>query len=169
MDHPLLVSKIHPEAVIPSRGSSGAVGYDLYSVSDAVILPQERLMIPTGITLKIPPGYYGRIAPRSGYSYKHGIDVLAGVIDPDYQGEISVILLNTSKDIPFDVSKGQRIAQLVLEKCSVPPVIVVDDGVMDKIHKDNDFREYTFKMENTNEGVAHKKRGKGGFGSTGTH
>jgi len=166
MDHPLLIAKIHPEAVIPSRGSSGAVGYDLYSVSDVAIPPQERLMISTGITVKIPPGYYGRIAPRSGYAHKNGIDVLAGVIDPDYRGEVRVILLNTSKDTPFEISKGQRIAQLVLEKCGVPPVVVVDQGVL---VKNIDFRNYTFNMEITNERVIHKARGGGGFGSTGTH
>jgi len=166
MDHPLLIAKLHPEAVIPSRGSSGAVGYDLYSVINTMIPPQTRATIPTGVMIKIPPGHYGRIAPRSGYAHKDGIDVLAGVIDPDYQGEVRVILLNTSKDTPFEISKGQRIAQLVLEKCSVPPVIVVDQGV---IIKDIDFGDYTFKMEVTNERIIHKTRGEGGFGSTGTH
>lgn len=166
MDHPLLISKVHPEAVIPSRGSSGAVGYDLYSVLNTEIPPQGRITIPTGIVMKIPPGHYGRIAPRSGYAHKNGIDVLAGVIDPDYQGEVRVILLNTSKDTPFNISKGQRIAQLVLEKCSVPPVIVVEPDV---ITKHIDFGEYTFKMEITNERFIHKTRGEGGFGSTGTH
>lgn len=167
MDHPLLISKIHPKATIPSRGSSGAVGYDLYSVSDDVIPPQERVMIPTGITVKIPPGYYGRIAPRSGYAYKYGIDVLAGVIDPDYRGEIGVILLNTSRDTPFEVSVGQRVAQLVLERCSVPPVVVVDQDVL---IKGVDLGDYTFKIENVNKrSFVREARGEGGFGSTGTH
>lgn len=166
MDHPLLIAKLHPEAVIPSRGSSGAVGYDLYSVLNTEILPQQRTTIPTGISVKIPPGHYGRIAPRSGYAHKDGIDVLAGVIDPDYKGEVRVILLNTSKDTPFEISKGQRIAQLVLEKCSVPPVVVVNPDV---IAKYIDFSDYTFKMGATNERVIHKTRGEGGFGSTGTH
>lgn len=168
MDHPLLVQKIHPEATIPSRGSSGSVGYDLYSVVNTEIPPQGRAAIPTGIVIRIPPGHYGRIAPRSGYANKNGIDVLAGVIDPDYEGEIGAILYNTSGDTSFKVSKGQRIAQLVLEKCSVPPVVVVDEAMM---KDDCNFNGYIFKLEPYERTVHNMrvKRGDGGFGSTGTH
>jgi dUTP pyrophosphatase len=169
MDYPLLVHTIHPGAIIPSRGSSGSVGYDLYSVMNIVIPPQERKMISTGIVIRIPPGHYGRIAPRSGYAYKSGIDVLAGVIDPDYRGELRVILYNTSNDTSFEVSKGQRVAQLVLEKCSVPPVVVVDEVMM---KDDCNFNDYIFNVKPVCERVEHierVKRGEGGFGSTGTH
>lgn len=152
-----MVAKIDPRATIPSRGSDGSVGYDLYSVDTITIEPQTRTMISTGIKVKIPRGHYGRIAPRSGYAFKYGIDVLAGVIDPDYEGEIRVILYNTSKNVPFEVSPGQRIAQLIIEKCSTPDVFVMTETQL----------KIAFETQRPLNGGS--VRGDGGFGSTGTH
>jgi dUTP pyrophosphatase len=80
-----------------------------------------RAIVGTGITVVLPPGVYGRVAPRSGLAAKHCINVGAGVIDPDYTGEIKVILFNHGlKD--FEIKKGDRIAQLILERCETPPI-----------------------------------------------
>jgi dUTP pyrophosphatase len=137
----LLVKTLHPAAKIPRRESQGAAGYDLSSAVDVTIPPGGRAVVATGIAIAVPEGTYGRVAPRSGLAAKHGIDVLAGVIDEDYRGEVSVILLNTGS-AAFSIAAGDRIAQLVLEKNATPLVAVVTD------------------LEST-------ARGGGGFGSTG--
>ena len=85
----LLVKKLVDGAQLPIRSSEGAVGYDLHSVNGYVILPGRRAIVSTGISVQLPPGVYGRVAPRSGLAVKNGIDVGAGVIDPDYTGELS--------------------------------------------------------------------------------
>jgi dUTP pyrophosphatase len=129
-------------AQIPTKGSEHSAGYDLYSCYNALIYPQERMLIKTGIVLEIPEGHYGRIAPRSGLALKNGIDVMAGVIDSDYRGEVGVILYNTDKNIPFHVKIGDRIAQLIIEKY------------------------YTFDIQKV-ETLNLSERGSNGFGSTG--
>jgi len=110
------IKKLSENAKLPIRGSEWAAGYDLFAAKDDVVFAQKRTLIPTDIALSIPSGYYGRIAPRSGLAYKHGIDVLAGVIDADYRGNLGVILYNTNI-VEFRVNKGDRIAQLIIEKC----------------------------------------------------
>jgi dUTP pyrophosphatase len=136
------VKKLTYDAIVPTRGSDGAVGYDLYSSEDAVVPCQAgRALVGTGITVVLPQGVYGRVAPRSGLAVKHCINVGAGVIDPDYTGEIKVVLFNHG-DKDFEVKKGDRIAQLVLERCETPPI------------------EEISIVEDT-------ERGSGGFGSTG--
>jgi dUTP pyrophosphatase len=76
------------EAYLPTRGSARAAGYDLYSIEDKVITAQGKSLIKTGLSIAIPSGNYGRIAPRSGLALKNFIDVGAGVIDEDYRGEV---------------------------------------------------------------------------------
>lgn len=137
----LLVKKLVPEAIVPARGSDGAAGYDLSSVVDVVVPALGRVAVSTGLAIRTPSGTYGRIAPRSGLAYKYGLDVMAGVCDIDYVGEYKVILFNTSER-DYIIKKGDRIAQLILEKIMTPEVVLVDD------------------LEDTN-------RGAGGFGSTG--
>ena len=119
---PLGVKKLCYDAIVPTRGSDGAVGYDLYSSEDAVVPCQAgRALVGTGISISLPDDVYGRVAPRSGLAVKHCINVGAGVIDPDYTGEIKVVLFNHGlKD--FEIKKGDRIAQLVLERCETPPI-----------------------------------------------
>lgn len=138
------IKKIHPEAIIPTKGSVDAAGYDLHSSIDGILQPGERKLIPTNISMVIPKGWYGRIAPRSGLAYKHGIDVLAGVIDSDYRGNIGVILYNTDLDKPFEFKTGDRIAQIIFEK-----------------HANALFVEFQELGEST-------ERGDAGYGSTGT-
>ena len=86
----------------------------------------ERGIVNTGIAATIPIGTYGRIAPRSGLAVKHGIQTGAGVIDPDYTGELKVILFNQGSE-KFEIKQGDRIAQLILEKCETPLIEEVTD------------------------------------------
>ena len=137
----LRVKKLNQNATLPTRGSGGAVGYDLYSTEEVVVPPTHRALVGTGIAIVLPVGVYGRVAPRSGLAVKHGIQVGAGVIDPDYTGEIKVVLFNHG-DKDFEVKKGDRVAQLILERCETPEVEEVGT-------------------------VEETERGAGGFGSTG--
>ena len=121
----LLVTRLTPNASLPARGTPGAAGYDLYSTDGYVVLPGHRVVVSTGIAVQLPPGTYGRIAPRSGLAVKHGLDTLAGVIDPDYTGELKVVLVNTDMRIPFVIKPGYRVAQLILENYTHVDVVEV--------------------------------------------
>lgn len=138
----LRIQKLSDKATIPTRGSEWSAGLDLYAASAATIPPQGRAVIPTDLSIACPKGTYGRIAPRSGLTVKHGIDVGAGVIDADYRGPVGVVLFNLGHKT-FSIQPGDRIAQLVLEQIVMAPIEVVED------------------LEATT-------RGAGGFGSTGT-
>jgi dUTP pyrophosphatase len=121
----LNITRLVSNAQLPVRGSSEAAGYDLFSTDSYVVLPGRRVVVSTGITVQFPPGTYGRIAPRSGLAVKHGLDTLAGVIDPDYTGEIKVVLQNLDMSQPFVIRPGYRIAQLILENFTVADVVEV--------------------------------------------
>jgi dUTP pyrophosphatase len=110
------IKLLNEDAKIPTRANLTDAGADLYSSENVEIDTGCRKLISTGIFLEIPEGYYGRIAPRSGLAVKNGIDTLAGVIDSSYRGEVKVALLNTDKDFSFHIKKGDRIAQLIIEK-----------------------------------------------------
>ena len=135
------VKKLKPEATLPRRQTKDSVGYDLCSAEAQTLGPGERLAIKTGIAVTVPAGTYGRVAPRSGLAVKFGINVMAGVIDPDYTGEILTVLINHT-DTPFAVAPGDRIAQLICEAVSLPSVVEVSE-------------------------LAATERGAKGFGSTG--
>jgi len=137
----LCVKRLTKDAIIPTRGSDASVGYDLYSTDKIIIPSTHRALVGTGVAILMPNGVYGRVAPRSGLAVKHGIQVGAGVVDPDYTGEVMVVLFNHG-DKDFEVKKGDRIAQLILEKCETPRVEEI--GVLEETD-----------------------RGSGGFGSTG--
>lgn len=113
------IKKLSDKAVIPSKGSVGAAGYDLYTTESYELKPGERKAFKTDIALAIPEGFYGRVAPRSGLAVKHGIDVLAGVIDSDYRGEILVALINLGdKPVQLPIVKDGKetaIAQIIFE------------------------------------------------------
>ena len=111
------IKKLSDKAKIPSQASKSAAGYDLYAAEEVLVNTLGRKLVKTNISISIPEGYYGRIAPRSGLAYKNGIDVLAGVIDSDYRGDIGVILFNTDSNLDFLVNVGDRIAQIIIEKC----------------------------------------------------
>jgi dUTP pyrophosphatase len=135
------VKLIHPNAKVPTRGSPGAAGFDLYAVESAVVVPGAHVLIATGVCFEILLGWYGRVAPRSGLAVKFGINVHAGVIDSDYRGEVSVALINHG-DTTWEIKVGDRIAQIVFEKCW--------DGGLIEIEE-----------------LSQTKRGEGAYGSTG--
>ena len=110
------VKRLSSDAIIPTRNKEYDAGYDLYSIESGTLEPKQRKLFKTGISMSIPKGYYGRIADRSGNAYKLGTHTLAGVIDCPYRGDIGVILYNTS-DTVATVNKGDRIAQIIIEKC----------------------------------------------------
>jgi dUTP pyrophosphatase len=136
------VKLLNEKAKAPERATANAAGYDIFSCSDYVIYPHTRVLLKTGISVELPEGYYGRVAPKSGLALNHGIDVMAGVIDSDYRGEISVILYNTDKDNLYVVKSGDKIAQLIIEKYYPFGLQVVDE-------------------------LSESERGSDGFGSTG--
>uniref|UniRef100_A0A060T194 Deoxyuridine 5'-triphosphate nucleotidohydrolase n=1 Tax=Blastobotrys adeninivorans TaxID=409370 RepID=A0A060T194_BLAAD len=139
----LRVKLLTATAKAPTRGSALAAGYDLYASEGVVVKGRGRAMVPTGIAIAVPEGTYGRVAPRSGFAVKNGINTGAGVIDYDYRGEVRVLLFNHSDD-DFEIKAGDRIAQLVLERIVNPPVEVAET------------------LDDT-------ERGAGGFGSTGVN
>lgn len=130
-------------ATLPTRGSVLSAGYDIYASEKAVIPAQGQGLVGTDISVAVPIGTYGRVAPRSGLAVKHGISTGAGVIDADYRGEVKVVLFNHSKK-DFSIQKGDRIAQLVLEKIVMADIKQISAEELDIT-----------------------ARGEGGFGSTG--
>lgn len=160
----LEVKRCFDDADIPHRGSDLAAGYDLRAHSyafivdgkvgetiklgdnedDVLIVPaNSRCLVNTGIAVAVPTGCYGRVAPRSGLALKNGIGIGAGVIDEDYRGEVGVVLFNLNSE-PFEVKKGDRIAQFICERIVYP------------------------ELEEVNE-LDVTDRGNGGFGSTGSN
>lgn len=133
--------KLHGAAQLPTRGSPYAAGLDLYAVEDVTLPAGARAMVRTGLAVAIPRGFYGRIAPRSGLAVNYGIDVLAGVIDSDYRGEIVCALVNHGAE-SFTLKAGQRMAQLIVEAIITPAP------------------QWAEALDETS-------RGAGGFGSTG--
>ncbi|CAG8479818.1 12754_t:CDS:2 [Funneliformis mosseae] len=122
----LLVKRLTSKAKLPFRGSGQAAGYDLFSAADIVIPAEGKALVPTDISIGIPEGTYGRVAPRSGLALKNFLDCGAGVIDSDYRGPLGVLLFNHSKR-DHQVKEGDRIAQLILERIRTPNVIEVDE------------------------------------------
>jgi dUTP pyrophosphatase len=109
---------------LPAPATAGSVGVDLHAAltADAVLAPGERVLIPTGISIAVPPGYEAQVRPRSGLALRHGIVLpnAPGTIDSDYRGEIKVILCNLGEEA-FTVRRGDRIAQLV-----IAPVMIAE-------------------------------------------
>ena len=114
----ILVTKLDNDAVIPTYAKPGDAGADLYSISDLVLAPGERALVRTGLAIALPNGYVGLVHPRSGLGLKNGISVVntPGTIDAGYRGEIGVVLINHDLHESFQVKKGDRIAQLVIQK-----------------------------------------------------
>ncbi|MDR2498497.1 MAG: dUTP diphosphatase [Tannerellaceae bacterium] len=131
--------------LLPNYSTDGAAGMDIRAnISEEIILqPMERRLIPTGLYVAIPAGYEAQMRPRSGLALKHGITLLnsPGTIDSDYRGEIGVILINLS-NVPFKISDGERICQMV-----IAPYVKVEWNEVDSLDE--------------------TMRGQGGFGHTG--
>lgn len=121
---------LDPDLPLPSYAHEGDAGLDLRAREAAVVTAGGgRALVPTGISIAIPVGWAGFVLPRSGLALKHGIGVVnaPGLIDAAYRGEIKVILLNTDPTEPFHIHRGDRIAQLVLQRVEEVQWQVVDD------------------------------------------
>ena len=112
-------------AIAPSKGTAWAAGFDLYAAYDYKIPPGGKLLALTDIAIHLPPGTYGRIAPRSSMAAGFHIDVGAGVIDADYCGNVGVVLFNHAQTAYY-IQRGFRIAQLICEKIEYPKLVEVD-------------------------------------------
>ena len=135
--------RIHPEATLPAYAHASDAGMDVRSVEDVTIPVGGRALVHTGLVMELPPRYEAQVRPRSGLALRHGVTVLntPGTIDAGYRGEVGVILANFG-DAPFEVKKGDKIAQLVIAPVTQPVIVEVAD-------------------------VNETDRGAGGFGSTG--
>lgn len=122
----MLVKKLSEYATLPTKGSSLAAGYDLYAAADYTVKARGKEMVRTDLSILLPSGTYGRVAPRSGLAWKHSIDVGAGVIDEDYRGPLNVILFNFG-DLDFEIKRGDRVAQLICEKIQQTYLVEVGD------------------------------------------
>lgn len=144
MNATLQVKRIDPGLPLPSYAHEGDAGLDLYSAEDVVLQPFERKLVPTGIAVAIPEGHAGFVQPRSGLAARLGLSFVntPGLIDSHYRGEIKVAAINLDPQTPITISRGDRIAQLVIQP--VTTVRVVET-----------------------EGLQPTARGEGGFGSTG--
>jgi len=135
------IKKLAKDAIPPKYFREGDAGMDLYANENVIIPPQERKLVSTGIAMALPFGYAGLIWDRSGMAANHGIKSMGGVIDANYRGEIKVVLHNLSAQ-PFQVEKGMRIAQMLIQPVEQKEMVEVQE------------------LDET-------ERGKGAFGSTG--
>jgi dUTP pyrophosphatase len=124
----LRVARLRDEARVPTRAHEGDAGLDLHAAEPARIAPGERQSVGTGLAVAIPAGHAGLVLPRSGLAKRHGITIpnAPGLIDSGYRGELTVLLLNTDRSEAFDVSPGDRIAQLVITRLADAEPVVVD-------------------------------------------
>tara|TARA_R110000868_G_scaffold18531_1_gene81312 strand:+ start:749 stop:1174 length:426 start_codon:yes stop_codon:yes gene_type:complete len=136
------VKLLNEEATVPTKAHRSDAGYDLYASEDAVIVGRQRTTIKTGVSFDMAEGLAGLIWPRSGLSVKKGLDVLAGVVDSGYRGEIMVCLYNTS-DEDVEINRGDRIAQIIFQEVPVVSLMLREE-------------------------LETSQRGSNGFGSTGT-
>ena len=138
------IKRIDPELPLPSYAHPGDAGADLHSAVDVTLQPGERALVPTGIAMALPAGYVALVHPRSGLAAKHGISIVnaPGTIDAGYRGEVKVCLVNTDRDEPFSVRRGDRIAQLVIQRFETALFVEAGD-------------------------LPESVRGAGGYGSTG--
>lgn len=140
----LAVRRLDPAAKLPLRAHDDDAGYDLHALEPVSLQPGERTLVRTGIAIELPLRHAGLVVPRSGLAARHGIALVnaPGLIDYGYRGELKVLLLNTDREVAFEVAAGDRIAQLVVIPVAAPDIVEVD-------------------------ALAASKRGEGGFGSSG--
>ena len=140
----VLITRLDPELPLPAYEHPGDAGLDLRARADVSLAPGARALVPTGIAIALPAGYVGLVCPRSGLALRHGIGLVnaPGVIDAGYRGEIAVILVNHDLQATVELTRGDRIAQLVVQRVEVARLVEVSD-------------------------LPGSHRGMGGFGSTG--
>lgn len=151
MSTSLAVIRLDPELPLPSRAHEGDAGVDLCSATDVELAPGERALVPTGLAVAIPHGMVGLVHPRSGLAARVGLSIVnaPGTVDAGYRGEIKVCLINLDPDTPISVRRGDRIAQLLVQRVELPELVEVAS-----------FDEA---------GLAGTSRGAGGHGSSGGH
>jgi dUTP pyrophosphatase len=142
----VLIKRLDPGLPLPAFAHPGDAGADLFAAADVDLAPGERVLVPTGVAIALPAGYAAFVHPRSGLAARHGVTVVnaPGTVDAGYRGEIKVTLLNTDSSRPVSFRRGDRIAQLVIQR--VEQVL---------------FHEVDM--------LPGSARGDGGFGSTGGH
>lgn len=147
----LAVVRLDPDLPLPSRAHDGDAGVDLYSAQDVELGPGERALVPTGVAVAIPHGMVGLIHPRSGLAARVGLSIVntPGTVDAGYRGEIKVCLINLDTSTPITIGRGDRIAQLLVQRVELPELVEVTS-----------FDEA---------GLADTTRGDGGYGSSGGH
>ena len=140
----VLITRLDPELPLPRYAKGGDAGADIVSRVDITLAPGERALVPTGIAIALPDGYVALVHPRSGLAIKHGVTMVnaPGTVDAGYRGELQIILINHDKSEPVSFKRGDRIAQLVIQKVERAEFIEVQD-------------------------LPGSGRGTGGFGSTG--
>jgi dUTP pyrophosphatase len=121
-DRPTLevaVSRLDPDLPLPSYAHPGDAGADLHTTVDVRLAPGERALVPTGIALALPPGFVGLVHPRSGLAARHGLSIVnaPGTIDAGYRGEVKVLLINHDRAETVELARGDRVAQLVIQRC----------------------------------------------------
>ena len=142
----VLIRRIDPDVDLPSYAHPGDAGADITTTVDVSLEPGERALVPTGLSIALPDGYVALVHPRSGLAAKFGISIVnaPGTIDAGYRGEISVLLINHDPSEPIDIKRGDRIAQLVIQKVEHAAFVEAAE-------------------------LPDSSRGSGGFGSTGGH
>lgn len=132
----IMLQRRSGSAKMPHRATPGSIGYDVYAdlpvgwTSDGTnhavrICAGERVLVPLGFSMQPPAGCYGRLAPRSGLAFKKGVDIMAGVVDPDYRGIVHALVINLGHN-PVVIEHGEAIAQLILERAEIATPIEVD-------------------------------------------
>ncbi|MCH9733524.1 MAG: dUTP diphosphatase [Actinomycetia bacterium] len=151
MSTSLAVVRLDPDLPLPSRAHDGDAGVDLFSTQDVELAPGQRALVPTGVAVAIPVGMVGLVHPRSGLAARVGLSIVnsPGTIDAGYRGEIKVALINLDPGIPIVVRRGDRIAQLLVQRVELPGLVEVSS-----------FDEA---------GLADTTRGDDGHGSSGGH
>lgn len=147
----LAVVRLDQELPLPSRAHEGDAGVDLFSAQNVELAPGQRALVPTGVAVAIPVGMVGLIHPRSGLAARVGLSIVnsPGTIDAGYRGEIKVSLINLDPVAPIVISRGDRIAQLIVQRVELPELVEVSS-----------FDEA---------GLGDTTRGEGGHGSSGGH
>lgn len=140
----LPIKRIDPGLPMPRYAHQGDAGMDLYAAEDLTLAPGHRALVPTGISMAIPDGYAGFVQPRSGLAIRLGLSLVntPGLIDSHYRGEIKVIAINLDHETPIEIRRGDKVAQLVIQRVERCEPIEVEE------------------LDAT-------ARGEGGFGSTG--
>ena len=125
----VLIKRLDPDIPLPSYAKAGDAGADLATRIDFTIKPGERILVPTGISIALPDGYVALVHPRSGLAVKHGISIVntPGTVDAGYRGELQVILINLDQNQSISFKKGDRIAQLVIQKVERAQFVEVEN------------------------------------------